>query len=315
MAPLFKSLPPVVRLVLMFVILIFNGIFFEGAAISLLTPFIGSNTAFSIATGNIATDGDKYVFLFIQGLGSLGMFAFTAFVVSRLETRFVVKRLALGIKPAFKLIALAVFSMLAAQTLIQFLVELNQKIPLPDALKFLTEQGKQAEQLESALMKGSSLTMFLANAIVLAVIPAIGEELFFRGFILGELLKSKVNPVVAILTTGLLFSIAHFQYDNVLAIWVLGSFLGYLYYVSGSLWLPMVAHFTNNFLLILLKYIYNAGVIKTDIAEVDVPLYVTLVSTGLFFICFFIFTKWRRPVDFESELSDPDLINEENYSE
>ena len=77
----------------------------------------------------------------------------------------------------------------------------------------------------------------------------------------------------------------------------------------------MAAHFTNNFLLILLKYLYNSGFIKADIAEADMPLYATLVSIALFLVCLFILSKWRRPVDFELELGDPDLTNEENYSE
>ena len=317
MIPPFKNFPLGIRLAFIFALFCFNAILFGFVGELFLAPFYKMDLAkvTSICEGNFTANGDLYGFLLVQAVGSLGMFALTALLISQLETGFIGKRLAMGIRPAFKLVVVAIIGVLGAQLFIQFLVELNEKVPIPDALKFLAEQGKQAEKIELALMKGNSLLMFLANTLVLAVVPAFAEELFFRGLILGDLLKSKVNPAVAIISTGLLFSIAHSQFNNLLAIWVLGSFLGYLYYASGSLWLPVIAHFTNNFLLILLKYIYNAGLIKTDIAEVDIPLYATLVSTALFLVCFFILTKWRRPVDFELELGDPDLINEENYSE
>ncbi len=313
MIPAFRNLPLSARLLLMGAMFLFNYLLFPTVAALFVLPFYGMDKLTGVLNGKFVTETDKYIFLFVQGAASLGAFGFTSLLMSQLETRFVVKRLALGIRPGLKLILIAVFSIIAAQAFIQFLVEINQKIPLPTALNFLAEQGKHEEEIMQALMKGSSFKLFLCNSVVLAMVPAIGEELFFRGLILGELLKARISPIVAILVTGFLFSIAHAEYDNVLAIWVLGSFLGYLYYVSGSLWLSVIAHFTNNFLLILLKYLYNIGFIKADIAEADMPLYATLVSIVLFLLCLFALNKWRRPVDFE--LGDPELINEENYSE
>ena len=317
MIPAFRNLPLGIRLVFIFVLFSFNAILFGFVGTLFAAPFYGMNLekVTSICAGHFVTEGDKYGFLLVQGIGSLGMFGLTSLLISQLETGFIAKRLAMTMKPTLKLLAIAVISVLAAQLFIEFLVELNEKIPMPTALKFLAEQGKEAEEIEIALMKGHSPLMFMANTLVLALVPAFAEELFFRGLILGDLLRSKVNPVVAIVSTGLLFSIAHAQFNNILAIWVLGSFLGYLYYISGSLWLSVGAHFTNNFLLILLKYLYNVGFIKADVAEADVPLYATLISIALFLVCLFILNKWRRPVDFELELGDPDLINEENYSE
>ena len=318
MIPPFKSFPLSARLTLTGAMFLFNYLLlFPSVGALAILPFYNMDIekVYSVLSGHFITSGDKYALLFVQFIGSVGAFVLTSLLMAQLESVFVAKRLGVILRPSFKMIAIAVISIFASQLLIQFLGELNQKIPLPEVLKKLEELGKQSEETEAALLKGSSILMFLANTVVLAVVPAIGEELFFRGIILGDLLKSRVNPVVAIVSTGLLFSLAHMQFNNILAIWVLGSFLGYLYYISGSLWLSVIAHFTNNFLLILLKYIYNAGFIKTDIAEADMPLYATLVSIALFLVCVLVLHKWRRPVDFELELADPDLTNEENYSE
>ena len=313
MIPPFKNYPLGARLIIIFGLLLFNYIFFPSVASILVAPFYGMDRVTSIFAGNFSAEGDKYVFLFVQGMGSLGAFAFTSLLISQMETGFVMKRLGLNLKPGWKFTGIAVFAIIIAQVLSQFLVDLNQKIPLPQALKFLEEQGKQAEKITEAVLNGKSIMLFLANALVLAVIPAIGEEFFFRGLILGDLLKSKVNPWVAIISTGLLFSISHFEFNNLLAIWVLGSFLGYLYYVSGSLWLSVVAHFTNNFILVLFKYLYNSGYISSDIAEATFPLYATVISIVLFMFCLFILNRWRRQIDFTVQLSAPDPEEEEDY--
>jgi membrane protease YdiL (CAAX protease family) len=307
----FKSFPLVVRLSLIFCILIFNLILFPIVAAFILAPFCGLDRVNAIAIGTVVTQSDKYIFLFLQGFCSLGMFAFTALLVSQLETRHVFKRLGLTTSPPFILIALALTGVLLAQAFIQFLVQINQSIPLPDALKSLLEVEKKEELLMDSLLGGNSWIMFLANALVLALIPAIGEELFFRGVLLGELLKSKINPAVAIIFTGLVFSLFHGEFSNILAIWALGSFLGYLYYVSGSLWLSVLAHFTNNFLFVLLKYLYNTGHISKELADADMPLYATLVSSVLFALCLFALNKWRKPVDFALILNEPEIIADE----
>jgi len=313
MTPPLRNFPLGIRLVLIAVIFCFNYFFFPVVGALLTLPFLGMAKIEAVFAGNFGGITDKYVFLFVQGIASLGTFAFTSLLISQLETGFVVKRMALAVKPALKLLVVAVIAVLVSQAFIQLLVDLNQKIPLPHALKFLVEQGKQQEAIENSLLEGTSVFMFLANALVLALIPAIGEEFFFRGIVLGDLLKSKINPVVSILATGLLFSMAHVQPDNFLAIWVLGSFLGFLYYISGSIWLSVAAHFVNNFLVVLLKYIYNAGIIKTNIAEAEIPLYAGLISLVLFTGCVLILNKWRRPIDFNSELDETDVINEEEH--
>jgi hypothetical protein len=313
MIPPIKNFSLGTRIMVMFGFLMFNYLLFPSVASLVVGQFYGMDKIIDVLSGNMHGDSEKYVFLFVQGVGSLGAFAFTSLLVSQMETGFVLKRLGLNIRPALKFFVMGVFAVLVAQVFTQFLVEVNQQIPLPKALKFLEEQEAQAEKITNTVLAGNGWMMFMANVLVLAVIPAIGEELFFRGLLLGDLLKSKVNPAFAIIGTGLLFSISHFEFGNMLAIWALGSFLGYLYYTSGSLWLSMAAHFTNNFLVILFKYLYNSGYIKSDIAEATFPLYAVVISAAVFMLCLFVINKWRRPVDFSIQLSAPVLDEEEGY--
>jgi membrane protease YdiL (CAAX protease family) len=208
------------------------------------------------------------------------------------------RHLGLTKKPAVKFIALAIFAILVSQFFLDFLVSINQAIPLPENLKFIKDSSKKMEQVTNALLSGTSIIQFIANVVVVAFIPAIAEEFFFRGLLLGDLLKGKVHPAIAIIVTGFIFAIGHAYYENTLAIWALGSFLGYLYYVSGSLWLPIAAHFANNFLGVLLKYLVNLGVIGNEMANAKTPLYVTFISLAIFGACIFLFYKWKNPATF-----------------
>jgi membrane protease YdiL (CAAX protease family) len=242
-----------------------------------------------------------YALLFVQGFSALGGFALTAMMFSVLETGEFKHHLRLKIYPSLKLILLAAVSIIVAQFFIEFLVTINKQIQLPSSLSFLTELREKEEAISNAMLNFTSVGHFVFAVLVMAVIPAVSEEFFFRGLLLGDLLREKVHPAFAIAVTGFIFAISHAQFENTLAIWALGSFLGYLYYVSGSLWLPILVHFINNFLALLLKYLFNLGVISSDLAEAETPLYATVISILIFSGFVFLFNKWKNPATFVEE--------------
>jgi hypothetical protein len=244
-------------------------------------------------------------FLFVEACASLGSFLFTALLFAQLESESPNKHLRITTAVPAKMIVLTVIGILAAQFFIDFLTTLNGKIPLPSWLNFLKDEEKNISDITDALLNFKHFGKFIILTIVIAVIPAIGEEFFFRGLLLGDMLKEKVNPAIAIMSSALVFAIAHFEFQSTLSIWVLGIFLGYLYYVSGSIWLSVIAHFVNNVLVIVLKYLYNTGVIKQDLANATTPLYMTVIGIGVFALCIFILNRWKKPADFAYEEISP----------
>lgn len=262
-----------------------------------------------VLEGTLTNSNEINAFLFIQGLSSLGGFVLTAMMFAVLESGEFKHYLRIKSLPSVKMIVLAVASILVAQFFIEYLVELNQKIPLPSALSFLSDYQKKAEEIINAMMNFKDIGHLIFVSIVVALIPAIGEEFFFRGILLGDLLKGKIHPTIAIPVTGLIFAVSHMEYDNTIAIWALGSFLGYLYYVSGSLWLPIAAHFTNNFLAVLMKYFFNLGMISEDVANAKTPLYATIVSLLIFVVFISLFNKWKNPATFV-EVEETEPLNE-----
>ena len=90
--------------------------------------------------------------------------------------------------------------------------------------------------------------------LVIAVVPAVGEELLFRGYLQKKLSNLLINTDIAILITAFLFSVIHLDFHAIIPRFVLGILLGYLFYWSGSIWLPILAHFVNNAQAVIFSY-------------------------------------------------------------
>lgn len=298
MTPPFQRYPLVLRIFLMFSMFVFNISIVSGVALLAAKSIFNIENASEVSGGTLNGANDINAFLFIQGISSLGGFVLTAMMFAVLESGEFKQHLRLKTFPSLKFIVLAVVSIVVAQFFIEFLVDVNKQIPLPVKLHFLDDFQKRAAELTNTIMSFKDVGHLILVSIVVALIPSISEEFFFRGLLLGDLLKGKIHPAIAIPATGFIFAISHLEFDNTIAIWALGSFLGYLYYVSGSLWLPIAAHFTNNFLAVFMKYFFNLGMISEDVANAKTPLFATVISIAVFAMFIFLFNKWKNPARF-----------------
>lgn len=140
----------------------------------------------------------------------------------------------------FLIFGVMIFS---AQPFVSFSFQFNEAIPLADWMK--AAEDNTAEIMKEVLRMDSPW-IFIVNLLLIAITPAIGEELLFRGVIQGGLQKKLANPHVAILIASILFSAFHLQFEGFLPRVVLGLVLGYSFYLSKSLWVPMVLHLLNN---------------------------------------------------------------------
>jgi membrane protease YdiL (CAAX protease family) len=91
----------------------------------------------------------------------------------------------------------------------------------------------------------------LALAIlVFALLPALCEEILFRGFVLRGLLH-RVSPAKAVIWSALIFGAFHFDLYRLLPTAVLGLVLGWVAVTTGSLWPSIVLHAANNAIAVL----------------------------------------------------------------
>ena len=161
---------------------------------------------------------------------------------------------------------------------------------IPKVIESMKQMEEKAKLLTEGFLKMDNIGDLLFNLFLIAIIPAIGEEMFFRGVIQKKLKNILRNPHIAILITSFIFSAIHMQFFGFLPRFFLGMVLGYLFYYSGNLWMPIIAHFINNALAILLMYLPFAKKIDTDISQLEKTEFSMIQATVfLIIVLFFIY--------------------------
>lgn len=145
---------------------------------------------------------------------------------------------------------LVLLIMVAAMPFMEWVMVLNQKMVLPGFLKglevWIREKEDAALQTTLLLLKMDHLQELLLNLFMIALLPAIAEELMFRGGVQRSLARIFKSPHAAIWVSAAIFSAIHMQFYGFLPRLLLGAGFGYIYFWSGSLWYAMLAHFINN---------------------------------------------------------------------
>lgn len=176
----------------------------------------------------------------------------------------------------------AVAAMLLAVPAINLLSYLNQQLSLPAAMQpleaWMQQQEDAANRLTEQFLQVDTLWGLLLNLGLMALLPALGEELTFRG-VLQNLIAPNAcrTPVkgcpsrrthVAIWVTAAVFSFVHFQFYGFVPRMLMGAMFGYMLVWTGSLWVPMLMHFTNNAAAVLSYYIATRQGLDPDALDV-----------------------------------------------
>jgi hypothetical protein len=240
-----------------------------------------------------AYPGIKYSILLSQGVAAtVGLILLPIFYLyqsehKKLSSFFYNEPAWLVVIPA---IAVGVIGVAVAITPV---VEWNMHVTFPEWMASFGQWVRSTEELAAGIIKAitSDLTpaSFACTFLVVAVIAAVGEELVFRGLIQNEMIRAVRNPHLAIWLTAIFFSAFHLQFLGFVPRILLGAFLGYIYYWSGNLWIPILGHFFNNGLQVVALYLHQQGIISTDIESTESAPWemvgIAVVLTGL--LCVF----------------------------
>lgn len=172
-------------------------------------------------------------------------------------------------RPSLQSVLLGILLMAVSMPLVLYVLKFNQQLPLPELFK---NAGEQAEEALKGLLHMENAAELLANITIVALLPALGEELVFRGVVQHQLMRRISNPWVAIVIASAVFSAAHFQFDGFLPRMILGFLLGWLYWRTQRFWVPVAGHFFNNGIQVLGQYLYGKELSSIDLEkEVEVP--------------------------------------------
>ncbi|HOY04438.1 MAG TPA: CPBP family intramembrane metalloprotease [Saprospiraceae bacterium] len=178
--------------------------------------------------------------------------------------------------PGWRNAILGMLLLLVSVPLVLFLFQINKMIPLPDSFKAMEEQANDAIK---ALLIMDNAGEFMGNMLLIALLPAVGEELVFRGVVQQQLMRRIGNPWWALALSAAVFSFFHFQFEGFLSRVLLGFLLGWLYWETRNFWVPVIAHFFNNGVQVIAQYASNDKNSVVDLEQdVQVPWFVALLS-------------------------------------
>lgn len=197
--------------------------------------------------------------------------------------------------------------MIAASPLINFLQDINSYLQLPTWLhgveQWMKSSEAQDDALTAAFLNHQTFYDLIINLIMIALVAAVCEELFFRGVMQKLLIKMTKNVHVGIWLTGAIFSAIHLQFYGFLPRMLMGVYLGYLLVWSGSLWVPVFAHFINNGSAVLFAYLEDHKTIPDTIDKMGSQptdyIYI-IFSTLLVFLLLVVIYKLSAKKDDEA---------------
>jgi len=178
-------------------------------------------------------------------------------------------------------------------------IEWNQNFKFPEAFGGLEESLRSMEnqltELTAYLTTFDSTSQVIIAFIVIAVLPAIGEELVFRGILQKELFRGTKNIHLSIWIAAAIFSGIHMQFYGFVPRMLLGALFGYLYHWSGNLTLSMLAHFVNNGVTVIALYLHQQKLIDIDIESTEsAPWQAVLFSAIFTAVLLYTFRKFYQ---------------------
>jgi len=228
--------------------------------LSMLTGrlIFGSSVSGIDLSSEILEPSQRNYLKFIQTMSQVSIFLLPGLVISWFMTGNIPGWLGLDrpVRPA--LLAMVVLLALSCLPLTTITGILNSRMDLPGWMNFIEEwmrvKEDEAGLLTSHLVFASGTGGLIVNIIILALLPAAGEEILFRGVFQQLFQKWMKSGILAVLITAILFSTLHFQFYGFLPRLILGIVFGLLFLWSKSVWLPFAAHLVNNIIPVVLSY-------------------------------------------------------------
>ncbi len=296
--PLIQTKSSFLRLLLLLVIVLTSSIVIMFAGVLIGIPIWGTDVIQNLS-GEVDFSNPKVCMYlkYMQILSHLALFIIPAFFYAFLVSSNTKKYFQFSTRIHIPNLLLGTALIFAILPLINYLGEWNAGLKLPDSLagieNWMMASEKSAMEYTTAFLSVKSFSAFLFNILMIAAIPAIGEELIFRGIVLKELKFSMKNIHIAVIISAFLFSTMHLQFYGFLPRFLLGILLGYLYIWSKNIFLPILIHFINNASAVIIAYFYEIGWSKTDMesfgsfdGNIIAVISSLIISIGLMYLIF-----------------------------
>ena len=294
----FRTMRPFAQLMFALFVMVASVFLFMVVGMIAVLPFYGVGSLMSgMSETSLNSPEGLSLLKYFQVIQSIGLFVAPPFAIGWLYSGNIGEYLKINRSTKAQSFLLAAICLLAVIPVINFLGAINSQMRLPESLSGLENWMKTMEDaakiLTEKFLKVDSLGGLLFNVFMIAVLPALGEELMFRGVIQRIFSTWTRNHHWGIWITAFLFSAMHMQFYGFLPRMALGAMFGYLLVWTGTMWVPILAHFVNNLMGVLGYFLIDKGTISNDIEEwgtgteqIPLVLFSFLVVGGLLYLIY-----------------------------
>jgi membrane protease YdiL (CAAX protease family) len=241
----------------------------------LLQALIGNVLDSELLQKELLNPANSTAVKIVQLVSSFLMFFVPAVVFARIVNREPMRYLGVKTRSSWIQAGLVLIIVFLGFTLSGALGEFTTQVPIPKNWEiFFKKMEKTFTDQVMVIANMKSVGDYFFTLIVIAVAPAIFEEILFRGALQQLMVKWTRNAWIGIIITSIIFSAIHFSYYGFLSRVALGMVLGFLFHYSKSLWLPILAHFLNNGAAVTMMYIMSRqGKMNMDALDEKFPIW------------------------------------------
>ncbi|HSG67511.1 MAG TPA: CPBP family intramembrane glutamic endopeptidase [Bacteroidales bacterium] len=206
---------------------------------------------------------------YLQLVNTLGLFLFPPLVFALLTDRKPLSYIKLDRSPSLLSTIAGISMIIVILPFLHWTAGINEMLKLPEFLAgledWMKESEAQAAEITKLFLSTGSFKGLLVNMLMIAVLPALGEEFLFRGVLLRLFREWTGRVHLAVIISALLFSALHLQFYGFIPRFILGLILGYLFVWTRSIWVPVIVHFVNNGVAVTAAWLYERGTSHTDV--------------------------------------------------
>jgi len=232
--------------------------------------FFGSEIMDYIKDGASLTRPELLPMLkYLQMVNTLGLFIIPPLLFAYLVSKNPVGYLTINRPPALVSAVLGVAVIIVILPFIHWTAGINEMLNLPEWMSgvesWMKSSEEQAKKFTELFLASNTIGGLMVNLLMIAILPAIGEEFLFRGVLLRLFREWTGNIHIAVIISAFLFSAIHLQFYGFLPRFILGLLLAYLFVWTGSIWVPVLVHFFNNGIAVVAAWLYERGSIGTSV--------------------------------------------------
>lgn len=269
----FRGMKPLHQFLLLLFLMVVGFFVVMVISVILAIPFFGTNLLFQLTTGYDFNNPEMVNLLkYFQVSQSIGIFIVPSLIAAYLFSENLSQFLFLNKGLKIEVVLLVVILMIVASPFINLTGEINSRLVLPDWLseleKWMKDTEEKAAEVTEAFLNVKTGWGLAFNLFMVGLLPAIGEELLFRGLIQRFFSKMTRTFHWGIWISAFLFSALHLQFYGFVPRMLLGVMFGYLLIWSGTLWVPVLAHFINNGFAVIAMFLIKKGLVSSDLEKI-----------------------------------------------